>query len=214
MRKREKSATRHIVYKEKYVDIQQKNHCKALILQLQSEKDIEKQRELRNSIFLLIKPFMEKWIASILSKKQVFLNRHEMKSVSWDCFEYCLRLYQPSKDIPVPNHFYAYSKFFLSGSRKSLKKDPSVSGQDYESFSEAASSDMHPFDAYESIDELKSFRSRLPSAYVPIFDDAIMSLAPGNNQKMNRSSEIPVPYDKYMEAKRIFKIVIEFLLLR
>lgn len=197
------------------MNAQQKNHCKELILQFQSEKDIEKQREIRNNIFLLVKPFMEKWIASILSKKQVFLSRHEMKSISWDCFEYCLRLYQPQKNIPVPNHFYAYSKFFLSGSNKTFKKDPINLSQGCPSFSEKDSSaDMSPFDAYESIDELKSFRSRLPSQYVPVFDDAVMSMAPGNNQKMNRSCEIPIPYDKYVEAKRIFKIVIEFLLLR
>ena len=176
------------------------------VCSISHEKDL-----IRNKLFIIIQPFMAKWIASILAKKSQYASDEEIKSKSWDSFKYCLRLFKEDKPIPLPNHFYAYTKFFLSipYSEKQILKNETKGP-----FVTEVTSDREPFHAYEDIEELKYFRSLLPQEYVSVFDDAIMSLVPSNSQKLQRLEESSLGYARYREAKKIFKIVIEFLLTR
>jgi intein-encoded DNA endonuclease-like protein len=67
---------------------------------------------------------------------------------------------------------------------------------------------------YEHIDELKAFRSMLPNEYVSTFDDAVMSMVPDSKERSSRLDVTKLDYRRYREAKQLFKIVIEFLLMR
>lgn len=188
---------------------------------------IEKNR-LRNELFIFMKPFMERWVFSILSKHGKFLDEGNANSHIWECFQFCLLHFKPNQKIPLPNHFYAYSKFWLASEsqkeRKEKKKNQESSGTARginESFSgNETNIDCvgdkidDPFIVYGHIEELKFFRDILPIEYGLIFDDAIMSMMPGNRQRVQRLDAVSLPYGHYHVAKRIFKIVIRYLLTR
>src|SRR3990172_1770098 len=72
------------------------------------------QEEKRNDVWKIVSPYMTKWVKTILSKRNNYLEEGEITSISWDCFQFCLKHFKPDMAIPLPNHFYAYSKFYIS----------------------------------------------------------------------------------------------------
>lgn len=218
---------------------QQIIECYDLIKKYKEEEDETEQQIIRNQIFSLLSSHMERWIKSILSGRGHYLDQQEILSQSWDCFEFCLRHYKIDGLIPVPNHFYSYSKFYLSMSTRKdferAKKETTdilnMAGQKRGLFGERKkiiiNSDCDGIinekdsllqvedsflPVYEHIDELKSFRALLPSEYVSVFDDAIMSMVANHTQNLQRLNQTTLSYSKYQEVKKVFKIIIDFLL--
>ena len=193
-------------------------YCEKMIKEWILEKDINKKNGIQKELFLCMKPFMEKWISSILCNNAHFLQENEITAHSWDYFQYCLIHFKPDRKIPVPNHFYAYTKFGLMSTLAKAKKEKQFNSFDYEKDINAIDTE-EPFLVYEHIQELKIFRSRLSQDHASIFDDAIMSMVPNTYHGLRRLPDKPGKskyhnYAKYHEAKNIFKIVIEFLLMK
>lgn len=219
---------------------QQIKECYDLIKEYKEEPNQAKQQMVRNQIFFLLTPHLEKWVKSILSSRGIFVDQPELLSQSWDCFEFCLKHYKPEGTIPVPNHFYAYTKFYLSmyakkESRKQKRQTFDVlqaNGKNRGVFGDGGRIIYHTADkgkgstniddvlkiedsflsVYEHIDELKSFRILLPKEYITVFDDAIMSMCAGHTQNLQRLNLTTLSYSKYQEVKKVFKIIINFLL--
>lgn len=208
-----------------------------LIIQYNNEKDTNTKNQLRNRVFMIIKPFMERWIIAILSKKGVYISETEATSKGWDCFEFCLKNYKIGKAIPLPNHFYAYTKFYLA---MTFKKELRLKKKEMTELSEIANHQRGVYgnggiiekrgnretkeeildiedsftDVYEHIEELAKFKNKLSPEYVIVFEDALLSMAPNNSHKLQRVNESQLGYAKYHEIKKLMKIVIEFLLTR
>jgi hypothetical protein len=190
--------------------------CEDLIKQWCESPVGDGKNQIRNQLFLELKPFLCKWILSILSKKGRHLTEEEVNSTSWDCFEYCLRHFKPGRPIPLPNHFYTYTKFKLI---TFLRIDPTLMKteeikENLSGLQNKQYDDESLFLVYEHLEELKGFRALLPSEYMFVFDDAIMSLVPDNRQRLQRIDTKTLSYVRYQESKRILKIVVEFLLMR
>ena len=210
----------------------QREYCKRIICRYKKLPHGQRKNKARNKLFDEMKPYMEEWMRNILSKKKVYLEPEEFTAKMWDCFEYCLMHYKPNKPISVPNHFYNYSRFYLDAgmylydkettfnlnttkaSKKQLKAgkqevhDDDFLRHDVEKIASPAQS------IYENIDELRSFRGILGDEYVLIFDDALMSMTGRNVDKQNRIGQTTVTQLRYKESKKIFKVVIDYLLRR
>ena len=182
--------------------------CEELLLQYGLCEIKEKKEIVRNKIYTELRPFITKWISSILHKKGVYLEPEEILSKSWDCFEFCLKRFNSEKPFSIPNHFYTYTKFCLLTKPKTDNLTADY-GQEIDTNISGSIDQI-----YESIDELKSFRAILDQEYLVAFDDAVMSLA-GRMKDRQYSKEITV-YErtKYQTNKKLFKIVIDYLLRR
>lgn len=169
------------------------------------------KNNLKNEIYKELLPYMKKWIATILSKKGVFYTQPEILSKSWDCFEFCLKKYNPdNKKIPIANHFYKYTEYHLK--QYSNDKEVKISPVQFDNI--GASINSNNLDIYVILDELKVFREMLDDAHALVFDDALMSLIPSNKNKQYRVKDSSLAPIRYQESKKIFKIIITFLLKR
>lgn len=173
--------------------------CTGLIKKLKG-KNVNKDK-IRNELFLLLREPVLKWMGSILRNRNHY-SETEMISLSWDCFLFCLKYYKSHLKIPVPNHFYAYTKFFLLTvhPKKHLTGDHSL--PDYD------------LSVFEDLDDLKEFKKALPKNYALVFDDALMSMSGCRRDRIRRIDETFLKYYQYHEAKKIMKYVIIFLLRR
>jgi hypothetical protein len=180
---------------------------KMIILYNSYQNCIEKDN-LRNEIYLKILPYMKKWISSVLAKKSIFLEKEEILSKSWDCFQFCLRHFKPEKKILIPNHFYSYTNFYLKIHNKIEEKN--ISEQEMG----IKNSSLGEENLYNQLDELKTFKNTLPEEYSLVFEDALMSLMPNNKDKQYRIKQSKLPIIRYRESKKIFKIIIDYLLRR
>jgi hypothetical protein len=179
---------------------------------LSGDSNKEKKDKTRNEIFIKMAPFIDRWIKGNLNFRQLYMEDDERLSLSWDCFEFCLRYYHPERHIQLPNHFYKYTNFFLlSWFAEKQKQDNQING-------DASVEDNQKLDNcqiyYEQIDDLKQFRKMIPEDYKDIFDDALLSMTGRPADKIAYAKSDAYGYYKYCEAKKVFKIVIDFLLRR
>jgi hypothetical protein len=185
---------------------EQSDLCRKLIGEYRKCPDGRRKVNIRNKIFVQIQPFMLKWISSILSDWGAYRSKPEILSLSWDCFEHGLLYYKPDKPISVPNHFYNYTRFYLLNDLNSQKDEKE------ESLDIVKQDPLEKI--YEGLEELKNFRSILDPEYHIVFDDAVMSLTPSNNSRQSRIKESPLNQYRYHESKRVFKIIIDYLIRR
>jgi hypothetical protein len=186
------------------------SRCKELIKQYFEKK---RKAKARNQLFLELSPYISKWLITSLAPKNMFLTSKEALSLSWDCFEFCLKHYKyrkssksGGKPIPIPNHFYSYTKFYAANYHHNKKKEDRIV-----SFDDPNST---PDLGFMQIEELKSFHSFLDKNYKSIFEDAIDSMSNSNWNRKRRLGETSVSYVRYCESKKVFKWVIDFLIKR
>lgn len=92
--------------------------------------------------------------------------------------------------------------------------NPDKSHRDKKIFIPKQYHDDTSIEVYEHVEELRSFKEMLPEEYKTVFDDAIMSMAPNSKDNLQRLEATTLSYSKYHEVKKVFKVVVEFLLLR
>jgi len=195
------------------VDDLESKKCKDLIRKYRSGHITDKTKEsIRNKIYMCLQPSIIKWIPEILSKKGIYLERQEIISRSWDCFIFSLKKYDSTKIYGLPNHFYAYTRFYLL-MHPPYRKDDEEAEQTSEDRKITQSIDSEQ-SIYENLDELKNFRKALPKEYRMVFDDSVMSLTPVLRDRQFRLSESTISGVRYQESKRLFKIFIDYLLRR
>lgn len=184
--------------------------CEDLIIKYRTKllkKDRKTKIQIRNELYLTLYNDMIKWIQSILSKFGTFKGQHEIVSLSWDCFEFCLKHYKRASSIPLPQHFYKYTEYFLRTNIIKSKSKEITQG------ALVANAAENPFDAFLHKDELKRFRDSLPVEYRVVFEDAMMSLPQNRVLGINRfNSELGLTYPRYLEAKKVFKMIISFMI--
>ncbi len=185
--------------------------------------------KIRNEIFLSMIPCFDKWIKKILSSNGNYMNDSERLSICWDCFLFCLKYYKPNKNIPILKHSYHHTRFFLlslfsdqnNQKRREINVDFNLDTKQEEkeenpdfNFEINQGKNNDPAIYYEQIDELRRFRKGLTEDYQKIFDDAILSMAGSNKDKVGYIQTTAYHKYKYQEAKKVFKFVIDFLLRR
>lgn len=186
--------------------------CRKLLWRYRlSAKD--KKELARNEIFTLMQPQMFKWICSILSKRKVFISQTELTSLSWDCFMYCLDRYKFHKKITVASHFYTYTRFYLLKNTVGHTENPNEVQQEPEILEELISCSNQDV-LYEQLGDIKTFRGLLDKEHQSVFDEAMMSMVPGTSNQTTQHSLSTMNTRRYKESKRIFKIVIDYLLRR
>jgi hypothetical protein len=91
---------------------QQINEVYQLIVTWKEVYGLKKQA-VRNQIYEIMKSLILNWITIIIISKKTTMTDQEILSLSWDCFEFCLRSYKIDGSIPVPHHFHKYTLFFM-----------------------------------------------------------------------------------------------------
>jgi len=195
---------------EEGMNKKQSDFFRRIIMSYNSFHNGKEKENFRNEIYLEMNPFLLKWVSSILAKRGVYLEKSEMLSKSWDCFLFCLEHFKPhKKNISVPNHFYSYTFFYLK-IQKTEKKNDVLNQQQSEKNWIDSNFDI----IYSVMDELRNFRNNLDDNYSSIFDDALMSLIPYKKDRQYRIKKSNISLIRYQESKKIFKIVIDYLLRR
>ena len=184
----------------------------SLMEKMEQCADKKEKADIRNSLFAALQSSINCWVRSFLKSKGIFMEESEILSLSWDCFEFSLNSYHPEKKIPLINHFFAYTKFYLmsANSKKNAENNKlHLKSEDFSDF-EIENDEK----ALNSLEELKKFRDLLGEDLSPIFDDALMSMRASTKGRQRRLDKTPLNYSKYHNSKKIFKIVIDFLLRR
>jgi hypothetical protein len=183
--------------------------CEELIKQWKETTDPERKNQIRNQIFSIIRPSMNQWVQSALSKRGMETTSCDTQSQAWDCFVYALNHYKDNGGFPIPNHFYGYTRFYLCKKDRN-KEDATGRIEDFEDFGGTDELTI----VYGHIEELKQFRSTLPPEYAIVFDDSIMGFLPYNHDRTPSIEQSGLSYTKYYEAKKILKCVVQYLLTR
>lgn len=186
--------------------------CHTLILQHNKEKEPSTKEKIRNNIFMEMQPFFSKWIGAILASKNIFWTHKEIVSLGWDCFEFCLKHYKDNSTIPIPNHFYSYTKFYLNMHFTKENKRITQEKNSGPTFLHVPGEDFN--NAFMYIEELRAFHEALEPEYKIVFEDAVMSMLANVKDRVRRIDESSLSYTRYSESKKIFKIVVDFLLRR
>ncbi len=189
------------------------NACEILIEKMKTNKS--DNTKLRNELYAIMEEYILIWMKSILKDKN-FYSKEELISLSWDCFLFCLKYYDPQKYIPLPNHFFSYTKFFLLAT---FKKDKLLLTKEDVMINTISNTkdDIMAYDLslFDHLDDLKMFKKSLPEEYKIVFDDALMSMADCNNKdKVKRHNQTKLTHTQYNESKKLLKIVIYYLLRR
>jgi len=184
-------------------------------------KQKKRKKELQNEIFLRLKEQILGWMKSCLKKKGTVISKEELLSLSWDCFLFCLNHYKVKRDIPLPQHFHTYIKFFLTNNinkdRKENEKfistleENDVINMLHKKLLASFLNDQNNI-ATDILQQLKSFYFYLDNKYKVVFEDALLSFSPvSNRNKVRRIEKSGLPYYKYSESKKIFKIYISYV---
>ena len=189
--------------------------CISLFERCYSSETKTEKEVFRNQLYSILQQQMKIWISNILAKNEIYPSNEELLSLSWECFMFCFERFDFEKEVPIPNHFYSYTKFFLMPYSPHNKDYIFRFNGDGDDIHNIITTDHKDLDIYYShLDEIKSFRSILNNDYKMVFDDAFMSMAPSNTDRKDRMKECPLPHLRYRESKRIFKLIIDFLLRR
>jgi|WetSurSiteA1Bulk_404760.scaffolds.fasta_scaffold32503_3 hypothetical protein len=188
--------------------------CIKLLKQYIVEDNIQEQQLIRNKLYSLLSTYIISYIKLFLRNERTYLQESEIISISWDCFEFSLKNYRFEKSISIPNHFRSYTRFYLLIQRNKQRKRKTVLENFLFTESKKNSRDklVNSNDNIDCLDGIKIFRSMLDEEHISVFDDAIMSMAAGTKHRIRRLKESPLHYYKYCEAKKIFKVVIDYLL--
>lgn len=152
-----------------FMEKSQIDECHKMILKWKENGS----NSLRDQLYEILREPLYQWIASISSRRGEVMTLKEIQSISWDCFEYCLKMYKPEHGIPIPNHFYSYTKFILATIRhkKERYKVLTASMIDKERMHE----DLGVF--YDNIEDLKLFRKLLDEKQSKEFDKTIFRMS-------------------------------------
>ena len=190
------------------MDRELQDKCKGMILKCRSYSKKGYEIKKRNELFLIMKPFMLKWIGSILYRWGKYEYQDKILSLSWDCFEWCFYKYN-NFDVHIPVFFYSYSRYFLLNyyAKKDKVRLP------VEELKELIH--LVPSHHNMSIDRmitLMQFRSAIPEEHLIAWDDATLSLSDQDKQKHISYGELGMSTDSYAKLKKGYKSIIKLIL--
>ena len=197
------------------MDIYTQILCKSLVKKYKKAKSEEFSQKIRNELFCMMLPFVQRWLKSCLSKKYIYMNSGELLSTSWDAYCYCLNTYN-NINIPIPSHFYKNINFFVLKLLNIKRKWESHEGQGIMEQSILIKEERCDESAVESnifsgTSLLYLFRRNLIKQYRSIFDD-VMTSQRRDKVLVEKGKGKYLPIHRYYEAKKVFKMLIKFLL--
>lgn len=186
---------------------QKKLHDKIVLCKGLPESDDQKSK-IRNEIYLELKPWLLRWMKSILERWDRYEESHELLSMSWDVFMFCTSYYKDTK-YTIPKHFYEYTRYFLLNyyAKKESVFLPMSELKEILQLVESPENEV-----FEKLLALQQLKDALPSKYQVVFDDALQSLhqAPMFNKRTRGS--LGFSDSTYRAIKEILKPVICILL--
>lgn len=189
------------------MDKQLQDKCKRIILLHKGYKSEYWKVKRRNELYELMMPFLLKWIRSILRKWGRFMEECELISVSWDAFCFCFdRCRNP--DIPVPKHFYEYTRYFLL--MKFAKEDKvSIHLDELEEIINTIPCEDDG--SLTCLITLFQFREIIPDKYKIVWDDAAQSLSSAPRFRC-KSKNVGMSDYTYNRIKEVFVPIIKFIM--
>jgi len=182
--------------------------CEEKILKCKAYKRKSYKAKCRNELYLLMKEDIIKWIKSILRKWYKHETEEEVLSLSWDCFEFCLKHYKINGKNKVEKHFYNYISYYLLN-RYGQKESVHLP---LDELKDVISIVKTPHNiAFEKLLTLMQFKECIPEKYKLVWDDAIQSLSLYSKERM---VTIPLNMDKrvYNAIKKVFIEQIKMIL--
>lgn len=185
--------------------------CKEILLIYKRTKNHRTKNAARNALYKIMHPYMMVWIKSILRDWRIHEEETQITCYSWDAFIRGLSYYKSTEEVPIPNHFHTYAKYFLRD--EVLNKKDVYLTPEFLYYNATEESPEAKMCAQEKAMSLKQFRDFLEEPYKSIFEEAIVSLDPADKYKSSTVKSIKEKVDagRYYEAKRIMKMVIIFL---
>lgn len=183
--------------------------CEEHVRTYNTSKVVVEKEKARNELYLLLQPWMEKWISSILANMGKYESREVILSLSWDCFLFCLdrckKMY-----IPLPKHFFTYSVYHL---KNTLFKEVPPSHSPLEIINEDTLPSINEFNypQFHFLQVLGHIRSQLPHSYKVVFEDALLSIGGNPKSKSKRVNKSGLSTHFYTVSKRSFTFIIKAL---
>lgn len=163
--------------------------------------------EKRNQIYLLLMPYLEKWVKTILKKWAKYESEQEVRSLTWDCFLFCYERYS-NYNVPITYFFYYYSRYHLLHHYASKDKITINMDELHEVLTLIPTEFNYTLDNFIT---LLQYRSVLPKNHVIAWDDAIESLSPNYaGRKMSKIIGINKFY--YYQLKKSFVEIIKLIM--
>ena len=151
------------------------------------------KEKIRNELFLRMKPWMIRWIKSILKRWGKYETEEELLSISWDAFMYCLGKYS-DYNVPIAWYFHNFTRYFLL--MKYGKQDRVLINA--EELQETLGLVQIPENIlFDRLLTLNQFRDVLPEKYQLVWDDATQSLSKTMKEKTHQRNGI----DKNMYSR-------------
>lgn len=200
------------------MNLEHQKACKFLVDKYRTTRDSSSRQRIRNELFCTILPYMQKWVKTSLGRRKIFLEKNKLLSVCWEAFCFCMDAYK-NLEVPFPSHFSRNVEYFiikcLTKKHKLKKKEIYLDELQDGDFLEK---DFYPIDIsgmkiISSVSFLKMFRSSLSNEYKDIFDEALTGKKEKNKDKIGVKKGY-LPNYRYQEAKKVFKMVIEFSLIK
>jgi hypothetical protein len=155
------------------MNIELQDQCKEIIIKCRSYKKKAYEVKKRNDLFLIMKPFMLKWIKSILKGWSRYEEEDKILSLSWDCFEYCFYKYS-NYNVHIPKFFYDFTKYFLL-MHYGAKDKVSLPINELKKTLQLVSSEDNI--CLDKLLTLMQFRNVIPDEDKVVWDDAVQSLS-------------------------------------
>jgi len=155
--------------------------CACILDKYKDAKEEEDKIALRNEAFEAMRGYFVLWINSIIKRWYKRETKENTLSLSWDAFEFCLGHYK--KGYNVAPFFYSYIRYFLlmHYSKKEKTRVPLEELQVI--LHQFPSPEFHHF---ERLLTLYQFRDVIPEDFVPVWDDALMSLDPNRQNRVSQ----------------------------
>lgn len=176
---------------------------------MKQRRYIQKKRkdDARNVIYILMKPFIIKWIKSILRGWAKYETEENIIGLSWDSFYYCFNKYS-NYDVPVPKFFYDFTRYFLL--MHYAKKDRVFLSLEELRATLHLVPTRHNI-AFEKLLTLYQFRDAIPSDDLIVWDDALLSMSNVDRYK-NKSRNVGMSDFYYNRMKKTFISIIKTIL--
>jgi hypothetical protein len=186
--------------------------CRAILTRIVTmDKKSSLYSSERNKLFSLMRTDIIKWVELFSLTRKIDNDPSNILSLSWDCFEYALDKYKPDSEIPFTHHFYCYTRYclmnqFSKRQTHETKMEPYNELEHSHKIGRGAELDILLLDDYRYL------KKKLPQQHQIVFEDALNSLSEVMMNRPSRISESKLGRTKYYEFKRIYKILIEFLI--
>lgn len=183
--------------------------CEEKMKKLKNYKRKSYINKCRNELYLLMREDITIWIKSVLKKWGKHESREEIISLSWDCFEFCLKHYKINGNGNISQHFYKYISYYLLN-RYASKESIHLP---IDELKEVISYIKTPHNmAFDKMLTLMQFRECLPEKYLIVWDDAMQSMAKATQYQHRTRGKIGMNDSSYRAVKEVMKSIVKFIL--